>query len=300
LIETYNIRNKDVVEIGCGKGEFLSMLCELGPNCGIGFDPSYVIGKNDSLNDEKFTIIGDIYSDRYAHLPADLLCCRHVLEHIASPGDFLNLCRQTLNGGCEPVFYFEVPNVNYLFDDSSIWDLIYEHYSYFSKASLKYLFESCGFDVLRMETDFGRQYLCIDAVQSEIGDKALPNCGEPISEISKKAAAFSEVYYGKIRWWTHYLEKLSSRGKKLALWGAGSKGVSFLNSVGAASAMRYIVDINPRKKGKYVVGTGQRIISPQELLENIPDVIVVVNPNYMDEIQATVSAMHIGCDLIAV
>jgi hypothetical protein len=42
LTERYDIRNKQVVEIGCGKGEFLALICEAGQNQGIGFDPGYV------------------------------------------------------------------------------------------------------------------------------------------------------------------------------------------------------------------------------------------------------------------
>src|SRR5579859_3841448 len=39
LVDRYDLRGKTVAEIGCGKGEFLGMLCELGDNAGIGFDP---------------------------------------------------------------------------------------------------------------------------------------------------------------------------------------------------------------------------------------------------------------------
>ena len=41
LIEKHGIKNKDIVEIGCGKGDFLKMICDLGNNKGTGFDKSY-------------------------------------------------------------------------------------------------------------------------------------------------------------------------------------------------------------------------------------------------------------------
>ena len=40
-IDRYQIRNKTILEIGCGKGEFLVLMCDLGDNRGIGIDPSY-------------------------------------------------------------------------------------------------------------------------------------------------------------------------------------------------------------------------------------------------------------------
>ena len=42
LIERYDLHHKNIIEIGCGKGEFLTLLCEMGENRGVGFDPSYI------------------------------------------------------------------------------------------------------------------------------------------------------------------------------------------------------------------------------------------------------------------
>src|SRR6266850_2309832 len=47
LISRYELKGKSVVEIGCGKGEFLALLCSLGHNRGVGFDPTYVDGRVD-------------------------------------------------------------------------------------------------------------------------------------------------------------------------------------------------------------------------------------------------------------
>ena len=46
LIDRYKLHDKTVLEIGCGKGEFLAMLCKLGPNSGLGFDPGYDKNRN--------------------------------------------------------------------------------------------------------------------------------------------------------------------------------------------------------------------------------------------------------------
>src|ERR1700688_2353115 len=46
LIGRYGIRDKTVIEVGCGKGEFLSLLCRLGNNRGIGIDPAFVPARN--------------------------------------------------------------------------------------------------------------------------------------------------------------------------------------------------------------------------------------------------------------
>jgi len=88
LIETYNLHGKSIIEIGCGKGEFLTLLCEMGGNQGVGFDPSYEnVGKKISTESAKITFIKDFYSERYMDYKCDFICCRHVLEHIQYPSE---------------------------------------------------------------------------------------------------------------------------------------------------------------------------------------------------------------------
>ncbi|UCH02446.1 MAG: class I SAM-dependent methyltransferase, partial [Candidatus Bathyarchaeota archaeon] len=82
LIVKYNLHNKEILEIGCGKGDFLTLLCELGNNRGIGIDPAYVATRIHRKSANRLTFINDYYSERYANYHGDLVCCRHTLEHI--------------------------------------------------------------------------------------------------------------------------------------------------------------------------------------------------------------------------
>lgn len=82
LVRDYDVRGKQVIEIGCGKGEFLALLCEAGDNRGIGIDPGCIPGRLQGEGAAKVRLIRDVYSEQYAHLPADVVCCRHTLEHI--------------------------------------------------------------------------------------------------------------------------------------------------------------------------------------------------------------------------
>ena len=83
LVERYDLHGKTIVEIACGKGDFLAQLCNKGGNHGIGFDPSYEPGRHSDEILHNVTIVQDYYSDSYADLQADLICCRHALEHMS-------------------------------------------------------------------------------------------------------------------------------------------------------------------------------------------------------------------------
>jgi len=285
LIERYEVHNKDVIEIGCGKGEFLELLCKLGDNRGIGFDASYAPERSANAEERKFTVIQDFYSERYAGYKADFICCRHVLEHIQSPSDFLASVRKSIGGRMKTVVFFEVPNVLYTLRDLGIWDLIYEHRSYFSSSSLSRLFSLCGFRVHRLSEFYDGQFLGIVASPLEAVANTAWNPNDGIGRLSSLVRVFSAEYRDKVEKWRRELEQMAVAGKRAVVWGGGSKGIMFLNALGIKGQVEYIVDISPRKQGMYIAGTGQKVVAPEFLREYRADVVIVMNPIYKDEIR---------------
>jgi len=98
LISEQDVVNKTIVEVGCGKGSFLESLCERGENVGIGFDPSYV-GPS-ILMDGRLRFERSFYGPGCESTPADVIICRHVIEHTFEPVDLLKTIRQTLAKSC--------------------------------------------------------------------------------------------------------------------------------------------------------------------------------------------------------
>ena len=297
LIERHSLYGKEVIEIGCGKGDFLKLLCELGDNNGIGFDPSYV-PDGTYQQPGRITFIQDLYTDRYAHYKADLICCRHVLEHIQSPTDFLTTLRRAIDGRQDTVLFFEVPNVLFTLRDLGIWDLIYEHCSYFSPGSLARAFTSCGFGIHELTEEYEGQFLGIEALPSENSGGPGKESGPDLGQISTLVSGFSKTYRSKLESWIGRLEKIARAGQTAVVWGAGSKGVTFLNTLKITDQIGYVVDINPRKHGTYVGGTGQEIVSPEVLMEIQPDVVIVMNSIYETEIRELVDGIGLNTELI--
>lgn len=297
LIEQYDLHGKQIIEIGCGRGEFLNLLCELGGNRGIGFDPALIHEPTNGAAKQQITFIHDFYSSRYANYQADLICCRHVLEHIQFPSDFVAELRRAIAGRTDTPVFFEVPNVIYSLRHSGIWDLIYEHCSYFSIGSLSRLFVSCGFKIYKCEETYKGQFLSIEA--RPIAESANSKNGHwnGMERMAHEVASFAGHYQNKVESWRRELEKIEATGLRAVLWGGGSKGVTFLNTLQIQNQIECVVDINPRKHGKYVAGTGQMIVPPQRLVEYRPDIILVMNPIYLEEIRQQVKSMNLSAEL---
>src|SRR5690242_10359800 len=110
LVNRYDLHEKMVVEIGCGKGEFLALLCQFGNNRGVGFDPAYVEGRANSAAGRGITFIRELFTGTQSLPACDLVCARHVLEHAPEPGKFLSGIRRALSASPSATVYFEVPN----------------------------------------------------------------------------------------------------------------------------------------------------------------------------------------------
>ena len=69
--------------------------------------------------------------------------------------------------------------------------------------------------------------------------------------------------------------------------------------LGDRDVVTRVVDINPHKQGKHLAGTGQRIVAPAALADDPPDLVVVMNPIYRDEIAADLARQGLTPELVA-
>ena len=296
LVTRHGLRGKTVIEIGCGKGEFLGLLCALGENRGLGFDPSYVPDPDAEAG--RFTVLPEFYSERHAHYQADLVAGRHVLEHIPEPRPFLASLRRSVGDRPATVVFFEVPNVLYTLRDLGIWDLIYEHCGYYSASSLALLFAQSGFAVRAVAEQYGGQFLTLEAAPDLSGAAPAPDLTEAHRAVLAGAAAFTDAYRTKVTEWRERLEQWRRAGRRAVVWGAGSKGVTFLNTLAAADVIARVVALNPRKQGRYVAGTGQPIVAPAALVDDRPEAVIVMNPLYQAEIEQQLGQLGVAAEVV--
>ncbi len=84
----------------------------------------------------------------------------------------------------------------------------------------------------------------------------------------------------------------------MVVWGAAGRGITFLNLIDAQRQIRYIVEINPARQGKYIPGNGALVVAPEFLKDLKPDVIIVTNATYECEIRAQVASMDLRCEFL--
>lgn len=298
LVERYDVRDKDILDIGSGNGDFLTLLCGLGGNRGVGFDPSYRGPDHVAAGAGSVRFVRDLYSSAHAETPADLVCCRHVLEHVVDPAELLATLRRLLATRPDAVLYFEVPAAEYVLEHLSAWDVIYEHCSLFSAPALRRLFVGAGFAIRDLGFSYGGQYLWVEAAPGEV-QGAVGGAPESVADLARLSRDFERRFRRLLHDSRAMIDDLAARGP-LAVWGAGSKGVTFLNLVASArnGDSVVVVDVNPRKQGKHVAGRGNRILAPHELPEAAPATVLVMNPLYRREVERALADLRLQAPVV--
>lgn len=302
LAARYDLAGRNILDVGCGQGEFLRELCETAGARGYGYDAMYAGVTGPDPSGAHFTT-GFAPVDDAAALPEfDFVTSRHWLEHIADPYEFLRALRdragdRTVNG------YFEVPDACYDLSTAG-WEVIYPHVSYFDSVSLAGIFRRAGWHVTDGGTFFQGMFRYIEVTSdATAADQTRPGAAEQIDVAARDRqlaaiAGFAERQTAEVARWRERVADLAARGARPVLWGAGSRGVQFLTSVDRERRLSAVVDVNPRKDGRYLPMTAHRVESPQTLRAINPRAVIITNPAYRDEIGKSLADLGVDADVL--
>lgn len=269
LYRRHRLTRKDVLEIGCGKGNFLAILRDLGARRLRGYDPAYT--KQGSALDR--IVVPKLFNSETARDQADFIICKETLEHIPKPRPFVRLAAEHL--GPDGTMYFEVPNLAWTIREQVFFDFTYEHCNYFTTTSLAALFSSEGLSRVSFRFGIGGQYIGAEVRRGKPAALRLPAPREVIGRLSSFLGSAARRYERKLSAWGNF-----------AVWGVAGKGVTFLNRLRIGYRRSpYAIDINPAKQGRFVPITGQEVVHPALLRRAKIDTIVIMNPIYKTEIR---------------
>lgn len=298
LLDDRGIRGKTIVEVGCGKGGFLRRLVEdpTTGNRGFGFDPTY-LGPTEDLQG-RLQFIRQFYDASAAHVACEAVVCRHVIEHVPTPGMLISAIRNALSASAaETLVFFETPCVRWIVNHGVVWDFFYEHCSLFTAESLRYAFELQGFAASEVRHIFGGQYLWLEAVPGT-GRHAVSSAIPTDDSLAQQAVAYGRREARQVAGWQERMTAFARQGG-VALWGAGAKGATFANLIDPEGTLiDCTVDLNPAKQGAFLPGTGTPIVAPAALAERRVSTIAVLNPNYLHEIRQQVEQLGVAARVV--
>ena len=195
--------------------------------------------------------------------------------------------------------FFELPETLRVLRDLAFWDMYYEHCSYFTPGSLARLMRRHRFDPVDLRLEYDDQYVLVDA-RPGTGDSPILPLEDDLEETLALVERFRTEVPRRIAELRDLVTSVRADGGRVAIWGAGSKGVSFLTTLGIADEVEFAVDVNPFKQGMFMAGTGQAIVGPDHLRDHEPDLVLVMNDIYEDEIRADLASMDLAPKVVSV
>ncbi|MEX2129644.1 MAG: class I SAM-dependent methyltransferase [Xanthobacteraceae bacterium] len=290
---------RSVLEIGCGKGEFLAELCRVSGCSGTGIDPAF---RDDRLGDDRragLSFVADTFGPQHYHRLADVVLCRHTLEHIGSVGEFVASIREMIGDRRDVHVVFETPEALRIFSEGAFWDVYYEHAGYLTAGSHARLFRRNKFEIVDLALVYGGQYIVQYAMPAtQKGQDQYP-IEHDLDRTIALAREFRERAEKQVRQWSEAIAAADASRKRIAIWGGGSKAVAFLTALGISSDRLLVVDKNPFKQGRYLPGSGHRILAPEALRGLPPDLVVAMNPIYQAEIREDLGALGLSPSVVA-
>jgi len=288
----FEVGDGGIVEVGCGEGDFLAVLAEILDVPCVGVDPA---APRRPARDPRVRFIPELLSAALADsLTADVVVCKMTLEHVADLHGFVDRLARIVRRRPRSGLFVSVPANERILATGAFWDIYYEHCNYFTQTSLRRLLQAHGFGDPIIERDYGDQYLAAFGRLGEAGpagDETTP------AALAEAVAGFAAAAAEGAAAWNAELARRRARGETIVLWGSGSKAVGFMSRLERPEDIAAVVDINPARQHRYSAGTGHPIVAPAALAELRPDCVVVMNPNYREEIAAALASLAPNAEL---
>jgi len=289
-----------VVEVASNDGTLLRFFHERGMQC-TGIEPtaspaSAARGMGLHILEEFLT---RAFADRLVlgGLVADLLVANNVVAHVPDINDFVDAC------GCllapDGVATFEFPHLVRLVAEGQFDTIYHEHFSYLSLTMIRRIAESVGlvvFDVEELPTHGGSLRVFLQRVNSGVH----PPCEAVSTMLSAEidAGVGGPDFYAGFQDRTDrikddllgFLLEARRDGRIVVGYGAAAKGNTLLNYAGIRpDLLRFVVDQNPAKQGRYLPGSRIPIVSEDCINETRPDHVLILPWNLREEVEESLA-----------
>lgn len=284
-----------VVEVASNDGYLLQYVQSRGIPC-LGIEPT--AGTAHAARQRDIDVVEEFFgvdlADRLVATgqSADLLIANNVLAHVLDINDFVAGVARLLKR--DGVATFEFPHLLKLVQGNQFDTVYHEHFSYLSLAATSGIFKRHGlsvFDVEELPTHGGS--LRVFAQRTDCGMRETSACVARLLAAEVDAGITTESLYASFQAkadrvkddFLSFLIGAKRAGKTVAAYGAAAKGNTLMNYAGVRSDLiRFVVDLNPAKQGKYMPGSRIPIVDERRLEQEKPEFVVILPWNLKTEV----------------
>ncbi len=264
FVKKFKLKRKKVIEIGCGCGEYLAIMREHGVEAyGLEHrEESFKRCVKNGLRVSKGFIESATYKLKSA--PFDAFFMLNFLEHLPDPNSTLRGIYNNLSD-CG-IGLVEVPNFDMIVRKKLFSEFIPDHIFYFTKDSLNTALSLNGFEVVTLD-EIWHDYV-ISAVVRKRRRLDISSFNKKQAKIKKEIDSFLSRF----------------KNKKVAIWGAGHQALAIISLMGLSGKIKYVIDSATFKQNKFTPATHVPIVSPDTLILDPVDAIMVMAASYSDEV----------------
>ena len=273
-IARFHLAGKRIIEIGCGGGEFLSMMEEAGADVeGIEFSEALVQqARSEGLRvHRQFLEEG---TEKIPGAPYDAFYILSFLEHNPDPCAYLRRIAENLT--YDAVGIVEVPDVDMILREQLYAEFIQDHLLYFTKDTLRRTLEHSGFEVLSCASIWHGYVL-----SAEVRKRRAPDVSGFLAQQDKVRRSVDA-----------FLSEMEARGLRTAVWGAGHQALADLALLGMAEHIDVVLDSADFKQNKLTPATHIPIVAPSVLAEGGIGAVLVFAGSYSSEIVRLLAAQY--------
>ena len=264
LVKDYELQGKKVIEIGCGKGEYLSIMDQMNVKTyGIEFGQESV----DHCQENGLSVNKDYIEKEDQVLedgPFDAFFIMNFFEHIPDLNSTLTSLKKNLTEG--GIGIIEVPNFNMIIEKNLFSEFIGDHLFYFTKETLKFVVERNGFEVVECQ-EIWHNYI----ISMVIRKKKKLNISHFVDYEKKIKNEIND-----------YIEPFLKDG--VAIYGAGHQSLAIMSLAELKGKIKYVVDDATFKQGKFTPATHVPIVSADYLIFDPVGAIIIMAASYSDEV----------------
>jgi len=265
FISLFGLHGKKIIEVGCGRGEFLKVWKEFDVQAvGLEYDAD-LVARGTSEGMTIYQGFADNEGTLFAGAPYDAFVQFNFLEHQPCPNNMLRCIYNNLTE--DGVGLVTVPSLEYILEYDGYYELIKDHIAYYSEETLRFLFQKNGFELVKCETVNRDTHAILVRKRKKMTINSLSNT---FDQLKKELNS--------------YVHGFLSHGKKVAIWGASHQCFTLIPTLGLSEKIAYIIDSAPFKQGKFAPASHVPIVDRKYFFEEPVDSILIVAPGYTDEI----------------